>query len=367
MKKILGNLITLILFSIPSMAQDFKHKFSINKNDPFVKEGVIFTASFEQTNKNIVLMFDFDLQKSKDYTFKRIDVKQSEEYHDLKVEYKYLIYPLRSGDININFKLTKKVTTDESVAYSFSGDRDNIKGLVTKDTDVYLDPLKIEVKTIPTKTQIVGDYKISYKLNKTSALAYEPINLSIFIEGDGFPIDINPYSFNNSEFKTFTQKPIFKDNKYIYSYAFSHNNSFTIPKVEVKAFNPKNNNEYILSVKEQQIDISSASHNNLTDKSDSPKPFNLDLSQYIEIIKYILIFILGVITHKVFQNFKSHKQDMKSILKSKINEASTHKELLKILISQNNPKYKESIQQLESSIYGSQQISLKQIKSGVKL
>jgi hypothetical protein len=130
-------------------AEDFTYEFHLDKQDPYLKEPVILTLDLKQTNHDIVLLFNFDLRKSDDYFFQRLDTKETDTHHNIQIHYVYLLYPLKAGEINISFDLMKKVTTDDSVAYSFSGDRDNIKGLVTTDTKITLPPLPLSVKKLP--------------------------------------------------------------------------------------------------------------------------------------------------------------------------------------------------------------------------
>lgn len=129
-KLTLGKMIPLSLLCIAFTflnARDFDYTVRVDKTNPYVKEAVILTVDVNQTNHDMVLLFDFDLVKSKSYSFQRIDIKEIDVYHAVQIQYTYLLYPLQSGIVDIAFNLTQKATTDESVAYSFSGDRDNVK------------------------------------------------------------------------------------------------------------------------------------------------------------------------------------------------------------------------------------------------
>ncbi len=70
-----------------------------------------------------------------------------------------MIYPLKSGKVNLEFKFIKSITTDEKVAYSISGDRDNVKALSNQDIRVELDPIEFRYKRYSQKgTNLVGDF-----------------------------------------------------------------------------------------------------------------------------------------------------------------------------------------------------------------
>ncbi len=142
--------------------------------------------------------------------FKYLTSKRPDSYHNVKIHYDYLIYPLKAGDINITFSLLKKVTNDDSVAYSFSGDRDNVKHLVTKDTRIQLPPLQLKVKSLPEGTTLVGDFALTYDIKKHHAKAYEPLPFQISIKGEGYPPLLDTLLPQEGNFTRFTEKPIVK-------------------------------------------------------------------------------------------------------------------------------------------------------------
>ena len=75
-------------------AEDFTYTFNVDKPSPYVKEAVLLTLNLNQTNPDVVMLFNLDLVKSDAYTFQRLDIKETDNYHNTNVEYVYLIYPL---------------------------------------------------------------------------------------------------------------------------------------------------------------------------------------------------------------------------------------------------------------------------------
>jgi len=177
-KNNLGNtylrLFMFFLSFITLQAEDFTYTFNTDSPTPYAKEAVVLTLDLNQTNHDVVLLFNFSIKKSKDYTFQRLDIQETDSYHNAQIHYVYLIYPLKSGDINITFNLLKKVTTDDSVAYSFSGDR----------TQINLPPFQLQVKPLPEGTVFVGDFKLTYDIKKHKAKSYEPLPFQVRIPSD---------------------------------------------------------------------------------------------------------------------------------------------------------------------------------------
>jgi len=177
-KNNLGKLLSFFLLGFFMLhAEDFSYTFKVDKQNPYVKEAVILTLDLDQTSHDKVLLFNFKIKKSDAYHFQRLDIKETDTGHHAQVHYEYLIYPLKSGKVNITFELLKKVTTEDSVAYSFSGDRDNVKGLVTVDTMVPLPPLHLKSKLYLKVPNLWVTLRSHIRSNNIKA---RPMNLSLF-------------------------------------------------------------------------------------------------------------------------------------------------------------------------------------------
>ena len=359
MKTNRGNLVVIFfLVFIPFLqAEDFNYTLSVDNKQPFVKEAIVLKVDFSQTNHDIVLMFDFDILKSDSYDFKRFHASENDTHHNTKASYSYLLYPLKDGDLDVKFKLTKKVTTDASVAYSFSGDRDNVKGLVTTDTKINLPPLKLYVKKLPSKTMLVGDFKLAYNIKKKQALAYEPINMQVTIKGKGYQPKFEQFPLVGKDFKLFSDKPLstmgIVDNainsKTTYSLALSATKSFTLNEVSIKTFNPKTKTTYFLTIPKQDFEITQLEKKELVDKVDNPKEEQSYLKPFLY---FVFVFLAGFISGYFFK-FKKEKltKKIKEDIKIKKYNCRTKKALHKMLLLNNDKKYERVIKECEKSLY----------------
>ena len=368
-----GKSILLFLFLLMSLlrAEDLSYTFNVSNESPYVKEAVIMTLDLNQTNHDIVLLLNFDLKKSPDYAFQRLDVKETDTHHDARVHYTYIIYPLKAGVVNLHFDLTKKVTTDESVAYSFSGDRDNVKGLVSKDSKVTLPPLTLEVKSLPEGTDIVGDFTLKQTFNTHKVQAYEPIPFNLTIGGEGYtPLvpDIIPKELNVSTFK---ETPIVKTihshagtkSTVIYPMALSHKESFDLPPIVIQGFNPKTEKSYNLTVKGQHFDIEKADTSTLLDKVDNPEPFSMDWSWLQTLLSYLLVFTAGYFTAMTLKWQKKRTETEADPLIEKIASVKEPKALLQLLIATDSKKFVVLIEKLENGLYKKGKINFKALKT----
>jgi len=371
----LGKILKLFiaLSFVLVFAEDFTYSFHLDKQDPYLKEPVILTLDLNQSNHDIVLMFNFDLQKNDDYFFQRLDTEETDSHHNTQIHYVYLIYPLKSGEINISFDLMKKVTTDDSVAYSFSGDRDNVKGLVTTDIKITLPPLPLNVKKLPQGTALVGDFTLTHKFKKNKAEAYEPVPFEVKIEGSGYPPLLDNLLPKDVKFTVFTENPIVQSthsrqgtqSSVLYPMALSGDNSFDLSPITIKAFNPKTMKSYELTVPEQHFTISKVDVNTLVDRTDYPKPLESDWSWLGSLFSYLVIFAAGYLTAISIKWKKKILLHTNDPFKEKIENCNDERSLLQLLMATESKKFVKSIEKLEKGLYGNGKINFKQVKQEI--
>lgn len=364
------HLFFFLLSLLTLHAEDFTYTFNVDQPAPYVKEPIILTLDLNQTNHDVVMLFSFDINPSEDYTFQRLDIRQTESYHDAKIHYLYLIYPLKSGDINITFNLIKKITTDESLAYSFSGDRDNVKKLVTTNTHIDLPPLQLRVKPLPEGTVLVGDFALNYEIKKHQAKAYEPLPFQVSIKGKGYPPLLETLLPKEGNFTRFTEKPIVNSaatregtqNSVVYPMALSHDQSFTLPPIVLKAFDPKKEKSYTLDIPSQQFDIEPVESHDLVDTVDAPEIAQEDWSWLRTLLGYIVAFFAGYITALSLKWSKRKRQKEHHPLVQKIRNCKDEKALLQVLIAADHKHFTSSIEKLEAFLYGNGKINFNKVK-----
>jgi len=375
-KHTLGKIFIFLIITTLVHTEDFSYHLTATKSSLYVKEPLLINFEVKQTNPNIVLLFNFDLKKSQNYYFQRVGQEESDKYHDISIKYTYIIYPLKAGEININFHLIKKITSDDKVAYSFSGDRDNVKGLVTTDFVINVPPLTLKVTPLPQGTQIVGDFSLKYKLPKKEAKPYEPLSFKIWINGIGYPPIIDDFFVKKHLFKLFKEIPQNKKevtkkgikNAMIYPMALSHTKDFTLPKIQINVFNPLTKKSYLLTVPSHTMIIRKEAKEILLDKVDSPQPFQIDWRWITQFLEYLIVFVAGYFTHILLKWKKqTQKKTVMEVnpLKEKIIKTKEEKALLQLLISSQSKGFQEQIDRLEKAIYHQHPINFKQLKKEI--
>jgi ABC-type antimicrobial peptide transport system permease subunit len=374
MKNNLGKIIKFILVfftvSLLHAQQGFITNVMLDKKSAYIKEAVILTFDINQTDYSKVMFFDFTLAKSSDYEFHRLGVKEEGTYQNAQIHYTYLLYPLKSGEISIGFELIQKITTKQNVAYSFSGDRDNVKGMTMTDIPITLEPIKLQVKPLPKNTLLVGEFSLSHTIKTHEAKAYEPLPVTIEIKGKGYLPKLDEIIKPSENYTLFKEEPqitSIKSNKTMlhmvtYHLALSAKKSFSLPAIQLKTFNPAKKQSYTLKIPKQDFKIAQVPSETLVDQTDLPMPLQkTDWSWLTTLLGYIVVFIAGFLTAKSvqWQRKEKVKADPFSV---QVAQTDDPKALLTLLMAEDSKKYADIIEKLDAHIYGKKPLNLKEIK-----
>ncbi|MEO1937505.1 MAG: hypothetical protein ABGW85_02605, partial [Sulfurimonas sp.] len=323
-----------------------------------VKEAVELTFTAEQKDRSDVMFFFLEAKKSPDYKITLLK-KEAKElvYHHKKTTFHYLLFPLKSGKIAIDFDFTVKVASDEAIAQVYEGSRDNVKWIETDNTHIALRPLELEVKALPHDVDLVGEFEISSQIDKTTTDAYEGIHLKYFLKGlgfDEFNLELIPQNSSLNIFKDIIKHynkatPNGYEIQQEYSYAILANKDFMIPSQTIHCFSPQKNKYYTLKTKEYQVHVKALNKELLLDKDEYPsEPFFFEKVQ--NFFLYVLIFLAGFISAKILHREK--KKLTKSAFEDIYNTTDA-KELLFLLTNkyQNQKEFYPFHHKLEDIVY----------------
>jgi len=356
-------------------AEDIRYSFSASKQHLYLNEPLVLEVNISQIDNSKVMLFKFSPKPSASYDFYQIDFHEQEKYHDLEHQYTYLIYPKKTGKVLLDFEMIKSITDDDKVAYSISGDRDNVKGLEKEDIVVALDPLVLEVKALAQEVDLIGDFAWEYHLDKKVTEVFDPIHLKVKLKGEG-QVEAFELLEASPEYKLFSQKPLFKrvhskegtQTFLEWNYALSSDKSFTLAKKVLKAFDPEKEKFYELILPSFNIHVEAIEEEKLLDKEDNPKQVQaIDWSYFLNFLSYLLVFLAGWLMPKdIFSLNRYKSKPHNTSLEAKIAASKTHKELLERLVLENKREYTEVISVLEAVVYHNAKKSLSEIKKMIE-
>ena len=375
MKNNLGRLFFLLLLPLLLFADSNLASYTLiaNKYDVVEKEAVEITLTASQKDHANTMYFFLEPKKNANYEVILLsqNTKKSSA-HDSSMTFTYLLFPLKSGDITVDFDLTVKVATDQAITDVYTGTRDSAKQEKTTNSSIKIEPLHLHVSPLSQNVQLVGDFTLESKLQKNEINKYGAAKLSYTLSGIGYQgATLEPLG-KIKDVTTFSQKNDLENEveangyklKREYSYALSSDKNFQVPSIELTAYSPKLKKYYTLKAPSYTINVNSIDDTTLVDKKDFPMAKTFDLESLKQFTIALSIFCAGFFTAKVAPNI-SFKRTQKEKFDD-IKNAKNAKKLILILM-QNYSHYdvKENIDALERLEYKKESKTLKEIKSDV--
>jgi hypothetical protein len=365
-KKTLGSLILFLSVSLFGSSLVDYH-FKVSNYNPFVKEAVEIEFTVTQLDKSAVMFFELKPHNSKDFELHIVgkrDTKKS--YHESKTVYKYMLFPLKSDKIELNFDFKVLEASDAAVEKFYTGNRDVINPMATKDTDIVLKPLVFEVKEVRDDVALIGDYRLDVDVGKTDIASFEQLNIVYTLEGQGYPSKLKTLLPQINGVEQFLELERQKDGKDIFHYAFLSKSDFVVPAVEIACFSPTKRKYYTLKVPAQNIKVASVDVTNVLDEKDSYPTTAFDWSSLLPYLNGFLLMLSGYIIAKLDpMQYLKKSQKQQNLMHQKIKDAKDEKSLMRVLISSNERKFKPFIEQLESSIYDDKKCDLNKLKASL--
>lgn len=354
MKRNLGSVfITIfILFTTNIFASKYTWNASVNKKTAHINEAIHLVYKCQFEDRAELSIIDFNPVG----TYENYDVellKKYDKYKDGKriSFYEFIVFAKKEGVLEFEFDTVMKTTTQDSINNTVLG-RDNADYEQFSKTKIKQKKLSVEILSINEKIKdnLIGDFNLNIKLDKTQKSAYEPYHLEIAIDGYGSLDLIKPIEFSIEGVKVFSQKPILEINLnekgrhgiWIQKFAFTSDKSFSVPALNIKYFDLNSQNVKTLHMEKIDVDVkqSSFTKDELLDKEE--KSFEFD----IEYIYYILSFISGFLVAKIKINKKATVN--KGSFHHKVQSVQSLEELMILLALEDTQKYKHIIEGIES-------------------
>ncbi len=357
-KIIIGLLFVVnMLFSF----EDFEYTLDVSNQDIMLHEAVIISLEVREKKSKDVLEFDFFLPESDGF---KMQLMKSTEHKDSQgrtyVKSRYLLYPLVVGDLKIKPSLTVKRVTLGELKKFVTGSADELRYLQTRNKTYNLPPFTLTVHGIEKDVMLVGNYKLTYHVDKKDILSNEQVNLEYILSGLGYKPAIKSILKKIKGVDIFEDKELFDNklsHKIVFSYALESENDFVIPAVSIVAYNPKVKKRYVLKTPFIKIAVKHVEDSQTP--TDDGLGFVFSWQKYLN---YMLLFIAGFITQKLLKNVWINAQSKEEDFVYKVKKAKSAKELLKILLAQKSRVYKNEINQLELVCYHDKNIALSKLK-----
>ena len=337
-----------------------------NKNDLYVGENFLVTLVFKYRKDAKIVDLNFENPNFENFWFKQLDeTKKYEENSFIVQELNFLLFPLKEGAQRINpLNLQVQVMAYNSNSYSFFSNQ-------TKALKIYSNALDLNIKALPSETNLIGDFDIKASVNKSDIKSGEAISFKLEIKGSGNIEDIKDIKLNIPNTTIYENKASvnasYKNNKYQGKYEKTYsivaNKSFLIPSLELKYFDKKQNKVVIKRSKAFNINVENTLVNQKSVKiekkeqnSETKTKEVIKIVEKTSVLNNIIYFCLGIfITLLIIGlylyviNYKRKEKSEDIALIKQVKKSNSKIELLKILAVyiKINPLLDEMIFKLE--------------------
>jgi len=334
--------------------QPYRFDLKVDKHSAFIGEQIRLQAIFSIKDTFKLEALDIDLKKIKDFTIKsnKLPWKGKKIGHFFVFTKTFYLYPQISGHLKVPSLMVYAKAINLKAAVMFFGNVEKIKA--------YSNSVDFNIKPLPQNVDLVGDFNLSVKTDKTSTNKKEPINLTISVEGYGNLDEISSFDLGLKA-NIYQDKPKIqffeKDNKLyskaIFKYAIVSEKSFSIPSLSITQFVPEKqilqnltSLPIDITIIEQNSTLAPATLQTKTDTKNRPCKKGFD---YLYLLVFVIGAIFGVILKEILKSKTINKKEDSFI--TKLKKTKTQKELLNLLlIFVDDKKIRPYILKLETKI-----------------
>lgn len=231
----------------------------VNKNKIFVGQPIQLTAYFSESSRANLMKVEFQKPNFKDFFAKEVGGEKTYRKGDYLVhELRYILTPKYEGNFTISPASVRIAQRSRR--------RDDFFGTffdTPKWRRVVSNSVAVEVKPIPDGNDLIGDFTIDTKVDKTDTKVNKPVNLTVTIKGEGNLEDFDALKYDIDGVTVYSddakvQSHLVGDrliSTYVKKFVFIADKDFTIPAKSFKVFDFKSGKTKSLDVKSFDIKV----------------------------------------------------------------------------------------------------------------
>jgi len=374
--------ITVLTPKASQEGEPFVVELKTDKKSVYVGEPIKLSMIFKQhvgTKADKIEVSELSL---KDFWVKKEDtLHQNVEGDYITKQYDYVLFPKKTGDIEIPAIFSRIGTAVQSNVGTGMGldsffNDSLFAPMQIKWKQIFSNALQLNVKPLPNKTYLYGDFSIEATVDQTSIEINKPINLTLRIKGKGNIDDITPFKPTINDVALYADAPkveaSLKDETYQGEFsehiALVSDKDFTIPPFELSYFDATTHTVVTKQTKAIPIHVIGAVAANVPalEKNNNNEPpieevpstaqkSPMAFAPFLNAIYAILaILILGAFGVWFVQKRKVHPISHTRALSLAIDKAKNDKALFDLLLpyAKKDPFITEFLCKLEANLYG---------------
>ncbi len=364
MKPSPGKLFLWLILSITTLFAQLPYEWSVSadKQSVVVEEAVVLHYSCRFDDDGSLYTIEFKPpKKGAEYRLYLLNEKEKIRGGIRTNEFHFLYFPMRSGQQQIAFSAMMRRTTKDSIENAVIG-RDNVEVIDFSDTKVELPVVELAVS--PVESELVGAFTLDVHLNKESVRAFEPIQLSVNVVGEGNFDAFTPFSVDIPGVEVFAEKV---EKKYVLGerglkgrwtqrFALVAENAFTLDAFTLDYYDLKERRVKQLSSDVKTIAVEKA--HEVEELLDSEDELDTSWKWDWDHLNYLLTFLTGWVLGRWFRK-KPLERAFDETLAGKIKNSRSVKALAMVLVLSGDKRFAPLISRLERKTDGKDLVKAK--------
>lgn len=365
MKPSPGKTFLWLILSITTLFAQLPYEWSVtaSKSNVVIDEAVVLHYTCRFGDDGSLYTIEFKPPKKRD-GYRLYLLNENEKVRDgiRTNEFHFLYFPMQSGKQQIAFSAMMRRTTKDSIENAVIG-RDNVEVIDFSDTSVELPVVELAVS--PVESELVGEFTLDVHLNKESVRAFEPIQLSVNVVGEGNFDAFTPFSIDIPGVEVFAEKV---EKKYLLSergfkgrwtqrFALVAEQEFTLDAFKLDYYDLKERRVKQLDNSTKTIAVEKVHEvEELLDSEDEEDltAWKWDLSH----LNYLLTFLTGWVLGRWFRK-KPLERAYDETLVGKIKNSRSVKALAMVLVLSGDKRFAPLISRLERKMDGKDLVKAK--------
>lgn len=354
MKQNPGRLFLWLLLSVTILFAQEPYKWSVtaSKHDVVVNEAVVLHYTCRFNDDGSLYTIEFKPPETTD-SYRLYILSENERIRGGRRtnEYRFLFFPMRAGTQHIDFTAMMRHTTKASIENTVIG-RDNVEDIEFSDTQVALPAVELQVA--PAAVGLVGRFAFDMQLDKKEVNAFEPIHLTLTVEGEGNFDQFVPFVIDLPGVQVFTEAPQKRyglseygfRGKWIQKFALVAEKEFRLDKFELAYFDIDDRRVKRLGSEAETIAVTKPAQREELLDSDQEKGSSWQWSWTY--FNYLLTFLTGWIAGRWLRKKPSEKIRDESLI-GRIKRSDNVKALAMTLVLSADERFAPLIAKLEKN------------------
>ena len=350
MKPNLGRALALMVALAAAVwAAPYEWSASISQSEAYVHEGVEirYTCRFKDAGNLYVIDFN-PPREGKGYRLKLLSESERIVSGIRQNDYRFLLFPTQAGGLDLEFSILMRKTTQASIENTVIG-RDNVEYLDFTDTPIRSPKLHLNVKE--AQARLAGTFTMDVAYSTDRLKAYEPLHLTVTVQGDGNMDKLCPFDLNISGVEIFGETPQsdFKlspkglRGTWVQRFALVSAESYTVPELTLRYFDTDAKEVRTLRSESRRIEVSKSYEPETLLDAPEAEPTMWKWHWYY--LYCLVSFVVGFAIGK--WRGLPRRREVQTSFAAQVKSAATPRELAVLLARDGDPRFSGLIEKLE--------------------